>query len=271
MSSDRSPYDVESQYRDAGNLNARIALHSRYGTHPVGWMRWAFDQMRLAPGQRILEVGAGPGTLWQQNLDRVPPGCDITLTDFSAGMVEQARENLRGSYPYFNIRRASAEALPFDDQGYDVLVANHMLYHVSDVARALSEFRRVLKVGGRLYAATNGRAHMAELVELVRRFDPENRYEPFSALSRFSLENGGEQLRPWFDDVKLHLYENTLHVTEPEPVIDYVASMMTLGAAVAGERLDAFSRFVQDEFAARGPMTIQTAAGIFEAIRPDER
>ena len=142
-------YDLATQYRDAGNLNARIALHARFSTNPYGWMRWAFEQMRLAPGERILEVGAGPATTWQKNLGRVPPGCDITLTDLSPGMVEAAEQNLRGSYPHFKVQVANVESLPFGDAGYDVVVANHMLYHVPDLAKGLSEIRRVLKPGGR--------------------------------------------------------------------------------------------------------------------------
>ncbi len=267
MTSDRSPYDVETQYRDASNLNARIALHTRFGTNPVSWARWVFDQMHLAPGQRILEVGAGPGTLWQQNLERVPPGCDITLTDFSAGMVEQARANLRGTHPHFNIRQANAETLPFADGAYDIVIANHMLYHVPDIPRALGEFRRVLEPGGRLFAATNGRDHMREITELVQRFDPKNPYEAFSLNSRFGLENGVQQLTSFFDDVKLHRYENDLRVTEAEPLVAYVASMMTFGQVFQGERLEAFRRFVQDEFAAHGPMTIRNSTGLFEATR----
>ena len=132
-------YNVETQYRDASNLNARIALHARFSTNPTGWMRWAFEQMHLEPGERILEVGAGPGTLWQQNLKLTPESCAITLTDQSAGMIEQARTNLWGLYPLLDFQRTDAEALPFDAASYDVLIANHMLYHVPDVPRALAD------------------------------------------------------------------------------------------------------------------------------------
>jgi SAM-dependent methyltransferase len=264
------PYDVETQYRDASNLNARITLHSRFSTHPVGWTRWAFDLMHLAPGQRILEIGAGPATMWQQNLDRVPPGCHITLTDFSAGMVERARENLRGTYPHFNIRRANAEALPFDDRGFDVLIAHYMLYHVPDIPRALGEFRRVLRPGRHLFVATNGRNHLLEISELVRRFDPDNPYDTGGLSERFGLENGAERLEPFFEDIQLHRYEDSLLVTEPEPLVAYVASMMTVGAEFKGARLDEFRRFVKREFETNGPMRIQKAQGVFEATRPDE-
>jgi SAM-dependent methyltransferase len=260
-------YDVETQYRDASNLNARINLHSRFSTHPVGWMHWAFDQMHLAPRQRILEVGAGPGTLWQQNLERVPEGCEITLTDFSAGMVEQARDNLQGCHLDISIRRANAEDLPFEDSGFDVVLANYMLYHVPDIPKALSEFRRVLRPDGSFFAATNGRNHMKEITDLVRRFDPQNPYDTGDLSARFGLENGAKQLAPFFEEVRLHLYEDSLYVTEPEPLVAYVASMMTVGAELTGERLDEFRRFVCGEFEAKGPVRIQKAQGIFEGTR----
>ena len=271
MRHDRMMFDVETQYRDATNLNARITLHSRFSTHPDGWMRWAFDQMRLAPGERILEVGAGPGTLWQQNLDRVPPGCDVTLTDFSAGMVDQARESLRGAHLPFGIRRANAEALPFDDASYDVLMAHYMLYHVPDIQKALSEFRRVLRPGGRVYAATIGRNHLREISEVVHRFDPENPYDTGNPSLRFGLENGAAQLAPYFENVQLRLYEDSLHITEPDPLVSYVVSMMTVGAEFRGERLDGFRRYVQQQFGANGPLTVQKAQGMFEGRRADDR
>jgi SAM-dependent methyltransferase len=267
MKYDPPTCDVETQYRDASNLNARIGLHARFSTNPVGWMRWVFEQMQLGPGQRILEVGAGPGTLWQQNLDRVPLGCDITLTDLSAGMVEQARENLRGAYPHFSVRCANAEALPFDHQGYDVVMAHYMLYHVPAIPKALSEFRRVLKPGGRVFAATIGRAHLREISDLVRRFDHENPYDTGGPSTRFGLENGAELLAPFFEDVQLHPYRDSLVVTEPGPLVDYVASMMSVGAEFKGERLEEFRRFVQQEFETNGPMTIQKAQGMFAGAR----
>jgi ubiquinone/menaquinone biosynthesis C-methylase UbiE len=224
--------------------------------------------MQLAAGTRILEVGAGPATLWRQNLERVPPGCEITLTDFSAGMVEEARSNLRGTYPHFSIRQANAMALPFEDEGYDVVMAHFMLYHVPDIPRGLSEMRRVLKPGGRFFAGTTGQAHLREIPDIVHRFDPAITYDASRIVASFSLENGAEQLAAFFDDIRLHIYEDSLLVTEPEPLVAYVASMMTFGAEFTGERLQEFGEFVKAEFAAKGPLRIQKTQGMFEAIRP---
>jgi len=81
---------VEDQYRDASNLNARIALHRRFSTNKAGWTRWVFDQLALPQECAILELGCGPADLWQQNAGCIPEGWHITLSDFSPGMVEKA-------------------------------------------------------------------------------------------------------------------------------------------------------------------------------------
>jgi ubiquinone/menaquinone biosynthesis C-methylase UbiE len=266
-------YDIAAQYRDASNLNARIALHARFSTNPQGWMRWVFAQMRLAPGERILEVGAGPATLWRQNLDRVPPGCDITLTDFSPGMIEEARQNLRGSYPDFKAQTANVEALPFEDAGCDVVIANHMLYHVPDLTKGLSEIRRVLRPGGRLYAATNGRDNMRELTELLARFDAAQTYDVARIIAAFSLENGAELLQSYFFPVRLLRYEDSLDVTEPEPLVAYAASMGSLAGRFSAEKLARFAEFVRQEVsdavAREGAFRIRKSGGLFEAYRPE--
>ena len=80
-------YLKNDQYRDASNLNVRIALHQRFGTGKIGLHRWAFDQFDLPPDAHVLELGCGPGQLWAENLDRIPAGWQITLSDLSLGMV----------------------------------------------------------------------------------------------------------------------------------------------------------------------------------------
>ena len=266
-------YDVAAQYRDAGNLNARIALHARFSANPYGWMRWSFEQMRLAPGMRILEVGAGPATTWQRNLERVPPGCDITLTDLSPGMVEQARQNLSRAEPPFAFQVANVESLPCADADYDLVIANHMLYHVPDLAKGLSEIRRVLKPGGRLYAATNGLDNMAELSALLARFDPTQPYDVSAIIAPFCLENGAELLAPYFFPVRLLVYDDSLLVTEPEPLVAYAASMGSLAGQFTADKRARFAEFVAgevgDAVARDGALRIRKSAGLFEAYRSE--
>ncbi len=101
----------------------------------------------------------------------------------------------------------------------------------------------------------------------MRRFDPNNPYDTGGPGARFGLENGAEQLERFFENVRLHVYEDSLLVTEPDPLVDYVASMMHVGAEFEGERLEEFKRFVRRELETNGPLTVRKAQGIFEGER----
>ena len=257
-------YLKHEQYRDASNLNARIALHQRFGTAPIGWHEWVFDQLDLPPHARILEIGCGPGRLWVQNLDRVPAGWEITLSDFSPGMVEQARQNLAASGHPFAFEQIDAQAIPSPDGSFDAVIANHVLYHVPDRTKAYAEVRRILKPGGLFYAATNGRGHMRQVMELEDRLDIAGGVKGFAAAADFFLENGEAELAAWFPNVTLRVQEDALLVTEVQPLCDYVLSI-TDGSGLPSGALDRLRDAVEAEIISRGAFRIDKASGLFIA------
>jgi ubiquinone/menaquinone biosynthesis C-methylase UbiE len=250
---------LREQYKNAANLNDRIQLHQRFSTNPYDFHMWVFDQLKLAADSRVLELGCGPGSLWRPNLARIPAGWEITLTDFSPGMLAEASANLAGAGA-FTFEQADAQSLPFADASFDAVIANHMLYHVPDRPKAFAEIRRVLRPNGRFYAATNGENHLREIYELVHQFDPTA--EVWNRLM-FRLESGQAELAPFFSRVLLHRYESALIVTEAEPLVAFVASMIGIG--LDGARRAAFTQLVEDRIAAEGAIHITKATGLFEA------
>jgi SAM-dependent methyltransferase len=265
-------YLATRQYRDASNLNARGMLHARFGTNPYSWFRWLFDQLlSIAPmDARILEVGAGPAGLWAENLDRLPPGWRVTLTDLSEGMVSAARARLAGAQTTaFTCSTADAEALPFPDATFDVVVANHMLYHVPDRPRALAQLHRTLRRGGALLAATNGADNLRELDCLILGFIPDSHTREWSASfgHPFTLENGAAQLAPPFSSVELRHYEDRLRVTDADALVAYVFSIDAPGLREPQEQA-AFTAHVQRVMAEQhGILTISKSVGAFVAHR----
>jgi SAM-dependent methyltransferase len=251
-------YLLADQYKNASNLDARIQLHRRFSTNPYGWMAWCFEHLDLGAEARILDLGCGPGDLWEDNGARIPTGWEITLADFSAGMIHQARAKLGQRFAY---AVGDAQAIPFKGESFDAVIANYMLYHVPDRPRALAEIRRVLKPGGRLYAATNGRDHMRELREMIAAIDPEA--EMAAAGSEFGLENGREQLARVFAEVTLHRYEDGLLVTEVEPLVAYVLSSRR--SALIEKDPRPLTRLVERKMASEGAIHITKASGLFEA------
>jgi SAM-dependent methyltransferase len=259
-------YLRDDQYRTTANLDARMELHRRFSTNPYGWQHWVFDRLleRLTPSTRVLEVGCGPGTLWQHCADRVPNGARIVLTDFSMGMVDAARHNL-GDYSFVEaVAVVDTQSLPFDDGAFDVVVANHMLYHVPDRRRALAEVARVLRPDGTFFAATNGGRHLDELFDLADELGGCRVDRGSSVRAGFALENGAAQLADHFGKVELHAFGDGLLVTEAEPLAAYIRS--GFGASVPSFEI------LRDAIAARieanGPIEITKSSGLFVADHP---
>jgi SAM-dependent methyltransferase len=178
-------------------------------------------------------------------MHRIPGGWEITLSDFSGGMLEQARQNLLDQPHGFTFEEIDAQSIPYAENTFDAVIANHMLYHVPDRAKALSEVRRVLKPGGRLYATSVGEAHMREVPELVAKFDQELVKKHLKEPNEFTLENGVDQLSAWYREVKIHRQKNALEVTEVPPLVDYILSGFWSG--VLEGRRDEFTLFITQE------------------------
>jgi SAM-dependent methyltransferase len=262
-------YLLGRQYKDAGNLNARIELHRRFSQNPRPWARWIFDHLlaALGPDAQILEIGCGPATLWAANLDRLPPGWRVTLSDFSPGMLDSARAAVAvvAKADQFSFAVADAQTLPFAAESFDAAVANHMLYHVPDRPRALGELRRVLRSGGRLFSATNGHSHLRELDELTEGYTPVPTAQALAnAIMGFTLENGGEQLGAIFADVTLDRHQDELVVTDAAPLMAYVCSLRP-ERRPEGETLARFTQEIERRIAADGAIRIGKDSGLFTA------
>lgn len=245
---------LEEQYRSSGNLAARIALHRECSTNAYGLQRWIFDRLALAPGQRVLEIACGTGSLWSENRERIPRDLRLVLTDISPGMVVTTRLAVAGAAAY---AACALPNLPFGDGAFDLVVANHMLYHVQERQRGLREIHRVLRHGGMLFAATNGREHLREIKTLMAGFGIEGR----DVSASFTLENGEEQVRQVFGDVRRDDYIDSLRVTDPELLVRYVASISPRVDAVRDEIRAA----VAARIAADGAFHVVKSTGAFIA------
>jgi DNA-binding transcriptional MerR regulator/2-polyprenyl-3-methyl-5-hydroxy-6-metoxy-1,4-benzoquinol methylase len=257
------------QYRDARNLHTRIRLHDRYSVNPRSWHRWLFDRLALPARSRILEVGCGDASLWKRNLDRIPEGWEIVLTDLSEGMAGDARENLGSAANRFTIQQADVCSLPFPDASFDAVLANHMLYHVDNRETAFREIRRVLRPGGKVIAATIGSRHLKQMKDLLVAFDPKLQLSDTNLAEEFGLDNGADQLRLWFDDIRRHLYEDALHITDATPFIDYVMSTSgNFRDILTGQQLAEFRRMTEEAIRKEGALRIEKETGLFEAVKP---
>jgi ubiquinone/menaquinone biosynthesis C-methylase UbiE len=229
-------------------------------------MDWVFEQMTLPAGCRVLEAGAGPGTLWEANRSRLPGSASVTLTDLSSGMVRTARESLGNGDGRFRFGVVDAQALPFSDGTFDVVIANHMLYHVPHPRRALGELARVLRTGGTFYATTVGEAHMRAMWRLLEPMVPDIMARTGAVSQGFTLENGAALLRDVFEAVERRDYEDALAITEVAPVLGYLDSSITLmDVALTDGQRQALADAIARRIEAEGVFRVRKASGLFVA------
>jgi len=258
-------YLITDQYKDASNLDARIVIHKRFSTNPYGWFNWVFDKLvKLPEDANVLELGSGSGALWSNIADRIPVNWNITLSDLSQGMMDAAWRNLVVTGRNFKFEQIDAQSIPYKDETFDIVIANHMLYHVPDRPKALAEIKRALKKGGHLIATTVGEFHMKEITDWLRRVDMDKDFSPF--ILPFTLENGAEQLDQFFSKVTISRYEDSLHVTEIEPMIAYLRSA-SRASEVSEDELAKIKLDLEKELKENGKIFISKDSGLFEAIK----
>jgi SAM-dependent methyltransferase len=259
-------YLKDDQYRDPSRLAARTSLHLRYGTATVPWFDWVQQTAAIPAGASVLEVGCGEGRLWEA-LPKDVAGLHLTLVDLSVGMVTAARRRVgHGARLRAGGAVADVQQLPFPSGSFDVVVANHMLYHAPDPASAVLEVARLLRPEGRLVAATNGARHLAELGEI--------RAEVFGTsplddtLAAFGIDTGTPMLQAAFEDVVWVGYHDRLDCTDPADVLAYLRSVPP-GEGATAEQDAHMVDLVHRGFASGGgTMAVSKESGILLAHRP---
>ncbi|WP_181797791.1 class I SAM-dependent methyltransferase [Streptomyces sp. WELS2] len=121
--------------REAERLAAKV--------DPVAWTD-RYLAHRLRPGDRVLDIGCGPGVIARQ-VASARPGIHVTGVDFSPSRIAEARINLSGVGEAVH---ADARRLPLPDGAFDLVYCRFMLQFLPDPQRALAEMVRVCRPGG---------------------------------------------------------------------------------------------------------------------------
>ena len=127
-------------------IAARYDLMNRLMTagQDVRWRKQVIQLARLAPGDHLLDLGAGTGDLSREALAQQPQA-RVTTSDFTVEMMRVGRQ-----YGSLDWSAADALHLPFTDETFDAVVSGFLMRKVSDANQSLREQFRVLKPGGRI-------------------------------------------------------------------------------------------------------------------------
>lgn len=159
------------------------SVHGREDPSNIKLEEWHKNVLQFLPSVkdlRVLEVGCGVGD-FAIYLSR--QGADVTAVDFSSQAIELATEKARVQNYQVDFRVADAQALPLENNSFDLIVSCECLEHVPTPQLALNEMYRVLKPSGKLILTTENYSNAILLYWLVCWL----RKEPF---------NSGERIQP---------------------------------------------------------------------------
>lgn len=251
--------EVINHYMNAKNLETRITLHDKFSINKQGWFPWLFEQIDFSTVYRLLEIGCGNGKLWESNSYNLR-NREIFLLDSSEGMIDDVRQKLGNEYNYIV---ANCQSIPFKNNYFDTIIANHMLFYLKDLKQGLSEITRVLKTNGTFYCTTYSKLHMKEISELAKNFDSRISLSDDPLPERFGLENGRQILSNYFSFIELKKYEDYLLITEAQPLIDYILSCHGNQNEYLGNRLKEFKIYIEDLIKESQGIKITKDSGLF--------
>ncbi len=134
--------EIAERY-DAGN----DALS--FGTHRL-WKRRLIRRAAVQPGAQVLDVATGTGDIALRFADAVGPQGSVVGVDFSAKMIQQAKQRPNNQKPNLSFEVGDAMSLRFPDNSFDATSISFGIRNVDEPVVALREMRRVVKPGGRV-------------------------------------------------------------------------------------------------------------------------
>lgn len=268
--------EIIKQYKESGNLQKRINIHV-YSTAKTDWFQWVLDGLQLCNGMKILDIGCGNGMFWIAMRDKLPTDLEVIMTDNSEKMLQAAKSGISEYAEVYEAKRVQfsflqrdAENFQIEEDEFDRVIANHMLYHVSNEKRGelLRKCAILLKKDGMFYASTVGQTHMQELFRLIEGFEPEIELPTWMS-ENFELENGGKQLEKVFSKVIMEEQENDLLVPDPQAIYDYVDSLPGKAREILQQKKSAWMKYLKSNISEDMPYFIHKSTGAFKAFKEE--
>jgi len=222
----------------------------------------------LRPGQRVLEVGSGPGHIASALAET---GVEVTGIDFCAAMVEVARAR----YPELAFQEANAEDLPFEDESFDAVVSSFVVHHLARPADAFREVRRVLKPGGRfafaVFAAPEAQSSIGAFFDAVETHASldELPHGPLFGVTDLSIYEG-MLAAGGLADFAFHMQPITWRAPSADPVLQAFWGWGNMAALHEDmqAKIERTTRENLSAFATEGGLAMPHEALIGRAVRP---
>lgn len=264
--------EIRKNYLQSDNLEKRINIHI-YSTAEETWYQWLFEKFELKENMQVLDVGCGNAEIWLEMRENIPNGVCITLVDVSRAMLDKAKKKIMTYESDFKERNIKFIYKEMDatklsiDGIYDRVMANHMLYHIDADNREclIKRMSELTKVNGKFFASTVGENHMKEIFDLIQGFAPEAEVPSWMSQG-FSLENGEEQILPYFSKVKVLKHDNNLLVPDVDVIFNYLASLPGNINTIVVKNEHRLKEYLKKKISEEHPYFIQKATGVIIGV-----
>jgi demethylmenaquinone methyltransferase/2-methoxy-6-polyprenyl-1,4-benzoquinol methylase len=177
-----------------------------FGIHRL-WKRFTIDCSGVRKGQKVLDLAGGTGDLAAKFSQLVGDKGNVILADINDSMLKVGREKLRNLGIESNIEyvQANAEALPFEDNSFDIVTIAFGLRNVTDKDKALASIYRILKPGGRLLILEFSKPIFEPLSKVYDMYS-------FHILPKMGewVANDGDSYQYLAESIRMHPDQNTL-------------------------------------------------------------
>ena len=219
--------------------DAAAAEYDRAFAHVTAhFMPFLLRAAHIAPGMHVLDIATGTGLSAEAALAAVGPTGHVTAADISPAMTEKARQRLDQA-PNASVSVEDGQALSFSDGSFDAVLCNLGLMFFPDPVRGLSEFRRVLRPGGRVAVSVNTvveRSYNHQINAIIARHVP----SLTEAVTRTFALGEASRLRSLFSGAGFGDIEtNTVRRTFVLPSFDAYYGPFERGGASTGQALAA--------------------------------
>lgn len=224
---------VTEQYQSSENLSIRTNFHEIYSTNKINFFDFLFERYDFKKNSKILEVGCGNAAQWHNHMEYLPDSSTLVLSDFSQSMVSSIDQSI-ASKSNVKIEVIDINDIPYPNEFFDIVIANHMLYHVPNIDSALKEVSRVLKKDGIFYATTNsdyGIRHY--LNQILKEYNPQT--TSFNEKYSFSMQNGKKLLNSFFSNIDCIEYKDSLNIPDVAPLMKWIKSISSISSVKSEE------------------------------------
>ncbi|OGH37679.1 MAG: hypothetical protein A3B44_00215 [Candidatus Levybacteria bacterium RIFCSPLOWO2_01_FULL_38_21] len=259
-------------YKSGENLTLRAALYKNTRPRYVVWEE-VIKGLNLKGNESLLDVGCGDGTLLIKLRKEKGHSGALFGMDISSGILKRPINPADSQRLSIDFIVADAQYIPFPDNSFHVVTACHMIYHVPDIAKSLSEMSRVLKKGGKFALSANSQKSKIEVLKPLKEAISQRFSTVFSdATERFSMESGERLIKKFFKNVQLQKYASIISVDSINPYLIYCNTLryfwnQDFSDSQWNEVMEFVKEYLREILARRGVIKERNIFGIFFATR----